>query len=512
MPLTTKRFVICAVALLIAACSETATAEPTPVVEPTLTPANATVPSVPSVPSVPASTFTPIPAIPTGTPAPTFTPSPTAREVLAPTLGYFEVTAEVTPVTPVPSPVPRIKFEDDVKNVLLIGSDKVDDSGGYRSDTLIVVSINKTANTATMLSIPRDLFVFIPRSKYQMGRINSVINVAKNAPGGPIPLLEQTILYNLGIPLHYFARVDFDSFKAIVDALGGVDIPVSCTFQDNRLKDPALDPQAPENWELYTLEAGLHHLDGDTALWYARSRQISPGAGGDFDRARRQQEVLRAMFHKARESNLLLQIPALYDQFKTSVETDMTLGDVLQFVTLALSLDDLNIRSYKISPPYTQGWTTPNDGASVQLPVADDFYDHVKRVMSTGATNRASQAPFSVEIWNGTTWADAEALAAYRLGQEGLIVSIGAADRADYPTTTLIDYTTSSKASPIDDLKKLLHITDPANVIAQPDANSPVNFRVILGADYNPCTYQVAPTATPEPTATLAAETPTPGP
>ncbi|MEK7276116.1 MAG: hypothetical protein AAB427_02090, partial [Chloroflexota bacterium] len=129
-----------------------------------------------------------------------------------------------------------------------------------------------------------------------------------------------------------------------------------------------------------------------------------------------------------------------------------------------------------------------------------------------GATNRASQAPFSVEIWNGTTWADAEALAAYRLSQEGLIVSIGAADRADYPTTTLIDYTTSSKASPIGDLKKLLHITDPANVIAQPDAASPVNFRVILGADYNPCTYQVAPTATPEPTATLAAETPTPAP
>ncbi|MEK7276762.1 MAG: LCP family protein, partial [Chloroflexota bacterium] len=313
---------------------------------------------------------------PTLTSEPTLTPSPTARDVLAPTLGYFEVTAEVTPVTPVPSPVPRIKFEDDVKNVLLIGSDKADEAGGYRSDTLIVVSINKTANTVTMLSIPRDLFVFIPRSKNQMGRINSVINVAKNMADGPIPLLEQTILYNLGIPIHYFARVDFDSFKAIVDALGGVDIPVACTFQDNRLKDPALDPQVAENWELYTLEAGLHHLDGDTALWYARSRQVSPGAGGDFDRARRQQEVLRAMFHQARASNLLLQIPALYDQFKSSVETDMTLGDVLQFVTLALGLDDLNIRSYKISPPYTQGWTTPNDGASVQLPVADDFYDH----------------------------------------------------------------------------------------------------------------------------------------
>ena len=519
MPLTTKRIVICAVALLIAACSETTTAGPTAPLASSLSPA-----PISATPAAPPATATPTPPlphtgtlseaeVPTLTSEPTLTPSPTARDVLAPTLGPYELsTVENTPVTPVPSPVPRIKFEDDVKNVLLIGSDKADEAGGYRTDTLIVVSINKTANTVTMLSIPRDLFVFIPRSKYQMGRINSVINVAKNVPGGPIPLLEQTILYNLGIPIHYYARVDFDSFKAIVDALGGVDIPVTCTFQDNRLKDPALDPLVAENWELYTLEAGIRHLDGDTALWYARSRQVSPGAGGDFDRARRQQEVLRAMFHKARESNLLLQIPALYNQFKASVETDMTLGDVLQFVTLALGLDDLNVRSYKISPPYTQGWQTPAEGADVQLPVADMFYDHIKRVMSAGATNRVSQAPYSVEIWNGTTWDEADELAAYRLGLEGLRVSIGAADRTDYAVTTIVDYTTSPKGSPIDSLKKLLHIADPANVIAQPDAASLVNFRVILGADYSPCTYQVAPTATPEPTATTMVETPTPTP
>ena len=452
---------------------------------------------------------------PTGTPYPTLTPkpsltaSPTARSVLDPTLSYYYLTPENTPVTAVPSPVPQIKQADDVKNILLIGSDKIDSNGGYRADTMIVVSVNKTANTVTMLSIPRDLYVFIPKSKNVMGRMNSVINIAINAQGGPIPLLEQTILYNLGIPIHYYARVDFDSFRNIVNTLGGIDVPVTCDFQDWRLIDPSFDPQVEENWELFTLDAGVQHLDGDAALWYARARQVGrAGSGSDFDRARRQQEVLRAIFRRAREQNLITQIPALYQQFQSSVETDMTLGDILQFAQLSLSLDELNIRSYSLRSPYVQGWVTPNDNAQVLLPVPDEFYKYVQRVMAAGGSNRISQTPYTVEIWNGWTWDVADELAAYRLGLEGLWVSIGSTDRADYPTTTIIDYTTSPKGSPIKELKKVLHVSD-ANVIAQPDASSPVNFRVVLGADYNSCSYQVAPEVTLTPTPTAVPPTPT---
>jgi LCP family protein required for cell wall assembly len=486
-------------------------------VQSTLTLAPTQPPNIPTTeppPTVPTSTPEPTEtSIPTATPKPSLTASPTARDVTDPTLSVFYLTPENTPVTAVPSAVPRIKQEDDVKNILLIGSDKADSNGGYRSDTMIIVSVNKTANTATMLSIPRDLYVFIPKAKRVMGRINSVINVALGSPDGPVPLLEQTILYNLGIPIHYYARVDFDSFRNIVNTLGGVDIPVTCSYQDWRLKDPSLDPQVEENWELYTLDAGIQHLDGDTALWYARGRQVGRlGSGSDFDRHRRQQEVLRAMFHRAREQNLLPQIPALYQQFIDSVETDMTLGDILQFAQLGLALDELNIRSYSIRAPYVTGWVTPNDSAQVLLPVPDEFQKYIQRVMTAGGSNRISQTPYSVEIWNGTNWDQADDLAAYRLSLDGLRVSIGSPDRTDYTTTTIIDYTTSSKGSPIADLKKQLHVSD-ANVVAQPDANSPVQFRVILGADYNSCSYQVAPvvTLTPVPTAVPAAtETPTP--
>jgi len=490
-----------ALAILVTACASTsatpASAElPTAaltVVVPTLAQVNSPEPT----PEIPTVTPGPTAVLPTATPEATFTPAPTARDVLDPTLDFVYLTPEETPVTAVPTPVERVELDGSVKNILLIGADTTGTE--YRSDTMIVVSINQTANTVTMLSIPRDLFVFIPKSLKVMGRINTVINIARNRPEGPIPLLEQTILYNLGIPIHYYARVDFDGFKTIVDALGGIDVPVTCTFQDHRLIDPALDPLVEENWELYTLNAGIHHLDGTTALWYARSRQKT--GGGDFDRARRQQEVLRAIYRKAREQNLLDPgaVTSLYNQFSSVVDTDMTLGDILQFLPLALNLDELDVRNFRLSPPYTQGWTTP-DGSSVQLPVPDEFYKYVQRAMTAGGTNRASQNPYTVEIWNGTTWGDADDMAAYRLGLEGMRVSIGAPDRADYATTTIYDYTISPKGSPLAQLKKLLKVSG-ANVVAQPDANSPINFRIILGADYNSCTYTVAPlaTATPAP-------------
>jgi LCP family protein required for cell wall assembly len=489
----------------------------------------------PSDTPLPAPTDTPQPG-PTETPGPTATlkpsatASPTARDIKDPTLQIFYLTPETTPVTAVPSAVPRIKQDDDVKNILLIGSDKEDANGGYRSDTMIIVSVNKTANTVTMLSIPRDLYVFIPKAKKVMGRINSVINIGLGADGGPIPLLEQTILYNLGIPIHYYARVDFDSFRNIVDALGGIDIPVTCRLEDYVLSDPTLDPSKKENWELYTIPTGLQHMDGDQALLYSRLRQSyrayvsgltppsTPYGGIDFDRHRRQWEVLRAMFHKAREQNLLPQIPALYQEFSNSVDTDMTLGDILQFAQLGFSLNDLNIRSYSIKTPYVVGWTTPNDQAQVLLPVQDDFYKYVKQVMTAAGSNRVGQTPYAIEVWNGTTNSDWAQLASYELSTDtklNVTVTVGSPDRTDYATTTIIDYTTSPKGSPLATLQKDLHVAD-ANVIAQPDANSPVQFRVILGSDYNSCTYassaavEQAPAATDAPPIAAPEATATP--
>src|SRR5574337_1150486 len=150
------------------------------------------------------------------------------------------------PSIPIPEPMPQLHLDKDIVNILLLGRDTARGSNSYRTDVIIVVSINKKTNSVTLLTIPRDLYVYIPG--WTMNRINtaSLHGDAIGYPGGGVALLEQTILYNLGIPIHGWARIDFDGFKEVVDLLGGVDIPVSCEMTDWRLKDPALDQQDPD--------------------------------------------------------------------------------------------------------------------------------------------------------------------------------------------------------------------------------------------------------------------------
>ncbi len=123
---------------------------------------------------------------------------------------------------PIPEPVPQLHLAADIVNILLIGRDTELASGSYRTDVMIVASINKAANAVTLLTIPRDLFVYIPG--WTMNRINTaaVHGDATGYPGGGIALLEQTILYNLGIPIHGWPQVDFQGFKDLLDVVGAV--------------------------------------------------------------------------------------------------------------------------------------------------------------------------------------------------------------------------------------------------------------------------------------------------
>ena len=135
---------------------------------------------------------------------------------------------------------------------MLIGTDSRPIDPTFRTDTLIVVSINKDAGTVSLLSIPRDLYVYIPT--YGTARINLAFQAANSVAftGGGPALLEQTILYNLGIPIQYYALVNFDGFRQVVDTLGGIDVPVNCQVTEYKLKDPTLDERVAANYDLYT--------------------------------------------------------------------------------------------------------------------------------------------------------------------------------------------------------------------------------------------------------------------
>jgi len=328
----------------------------------------------------------------------------------------------------------------------------------------------------TVLSIPRDLYVYIPG--FWMSRINfaDMYGEQYGFEGGGFGLLQQAMLYNLGIAVDHYVRTDFDGLIGIVETLGGVDIPVHCRLEDHW-------PYPNENGEypIKVLEPGVHHMDGETALWYARSRLTS----STFSRERRQQQVLQAIWHKARNLNLLLQLPQLWEQSRNMIVTDMTFEDVAALGALAFRLDERNIRFRNIGRQHVIPWTTPN-GGSVFLPNWDEIGPLVSEALGPLPEGRMWRKLQTVEVWNGTETADWEQLAADRLVREGFGVTMGQADRRDYAQTQLVDYSVSAKGSAADYLRQLFGIPV-ENVISSPNADSPVRYRLIIGADYQTC-------------------------
>jgi LCP family protein required for cell wall assembly len=246
----------------------------------------------------------------------------------------------------IPRPVAPIEFPEETINILLMGSDRRSGWGNYRTDTLMIVSLDPVAGTAKLVSIPRDLYVYIPG--WKVNRINTA------EPRGGFEMIADTVLYNLGIPLHHWVLVEFNGLSEAIDILGGIDI-----YSTGYLYDEC-------GGTYYQYQPNrTYHMDGFTALCYARMRKRS----SDFDRLRRQQEVFQAMFDKVISLQGLKKVPELFDLYKTTLTSDMTLEDVLPLVQLAskLAINPSLIENYRIDETLVQSWWTPG-GASVLLP------------------------------------------------------------------------------------------------------------------------------------------------
>jgi LCP family protein required for cell wall assembly len=293
-------------------------------------------------------------------------------------------------------------------------------------------------------------------------------------------LLKETIEYNLGIRIDHTAMVDFNGFRRIVDTLGGVDIPVSCSYTDWRLIDPNYNPEIEGNWYLHTVDPGVIHMDGDLALWYARSRQKS----SDFDRGRRQQEVLRALFTQALQAGTLTRIPELYNNLKESVETDLGLGDILQLSLYAPKMTNADIRSYYIRPPIVNSWIT-SGGAYVLSPNQDLLQQMLTEALSPAAEIVQQQA-ITVEVMNGTSIAGYDTLASNRLNYAGYETRIVPSDRQDYAYSVLIDKSAVQDPNVSNSILNVMGML-PNSVIPVADPNSTAQYMLILGYDYQPC-------------------------
>jgi LCP family protein required for cell wall assembly len=243
-------------------------------------------------------------------------------------------------------------------NILLIGTDQRPKEGTYNTDTLIVVSIDPTTKQVAMFSLPRDSWgipmppgplrnAFGPT--YQQ-RINAFFTAVRNR-ADLVPGTKQTRGYNglkivLGelykLDIKYFVEVNFDGFKQVVDALGGVTINVQIPVTDETYPS-----DTGRNSRVY-IPSGIQHMTGAEALVYARSRHSGLG---DFDRGSRQQRVLTSMREQADIANLIPRIPQLVDAVKATVRTDIPQGELAKLAGLAGSVDTKNIRSYVFAYP-----------------------------------------------------------------------------------------------------------------------------------------------------------------
>ncbi len=259
--------------------------------------------------------------------------------------------------------------------VLILGLDRRPEQGdAVRSDVLMLVTAHALGRTESapprlgLLSIPRDLYVEIPG--HGKGRINTAHFWGEHEePGGGPDLAMEAVAASFGVPVHGYVRVDFDAFRAVVDAVGGIDVVV-----EERIVD---DAYPTEDYGTMRIEipAGPQHMDGERALQYVRSRH----GASDFERAARQQKVMMALARRLAVPASWPRLPAVLWAVVEHVETNLGPVGMAQLAVTALRVGPDGIEHHVIDRDMTRPWTTPTGGA-VLLPRWDVINPLVERV------------------------------------------------------------------------------------------------------------------------------------
>jgi LCP family protein required for cell wall assembly len=333
-----------------------------------------------------------------------------------------------------------------------------------------------------MLSIPRDLWVNIPGFEYD--RINTAYSLGEQykIPGGGPQLAMDTVQELLGVPVDYYAVIDFNSFVRFVDEIGGVKVDIK--------EEIEVDPLGDNNTK--KLKPGRQTLPGDLALAYARKRK---DAGDDFGRAQRTQQVIMGIREQVLRFNILPRLipraPILYKELASGIHTNMTLEQVIQLAWLAQQIKDDKIKQGVIAPPEMVLLAKTTDGDQVLKPIFDKIRTLRDEIFASApiVPSVANMAPVDlmkeeaakISVLNGSSVTGLAAQTMEYLQAQGATVTgTGNADRL-YTNSTLIDYT--GKPYTLKYLVEIMGIA-PSQIYSRYDPTSQVDVVITVGEDW----------------------------
>lgn len=290
------------------------------------------------------------------------------------------------------------KKNDDRVNIVLLGKAGGNHDGPNLTDSIVVASYNLKTNSATLISIPRDIW-----SGTLHDKINSAYayGEAKKKGGGMI-LGKAEVGAIVGLPIHYAVLIDFDKFKTLIDYFGGIDITVDRSFDD--LKFPITgrendecggDPEYLCRYEHISFKQGLQHMDGNTALKYVRSRYAIGEEGTDFARNKRQEKILKALSERIlmtiKKGNIDT-IKNMYSQLDAIISRDITNPEAAYIGKNILLKKSFNLTQFALSEDL---FTVPRKsdylGKYVLIPTSGSFnsiHEHIACILKTNSVTQ----------------------------------------------------------------------------------------------------------------------------
>jgi polyisoprenyl-teichoic acid--peptidoglycan teichoic acid transferase len=373
-------------------------------------------------------------------------------------------------------------------NILLLGLDysprrAAEEQGSPLSDTMILVTVDPLSRTIGAISIRRDLWVNIPGFDYN--KINAAYKLGEdyNLPGGGAGLAMKTVESFLGVPVNFYARVEFDSFVRLIDEIQGVKVTIT--------EPMTLDWNG--SGEKFTLEPGEYVLPGNYALAYARTRDYGEG---DIDRGNRQMEVIQAVRNRVLDFDmmptLITNAPAIFKEIQAGVETNMSLNQAIQLALLMTQIPRENMKTYNIDFSMASPEIIPE--GSILRPMPDKIRELRDLVFAQGS---AAAAPIAmgngdplalakaegarIAVLNGTGAGGlAETTGAYLTSQGLNVVNAASADE-NYTYTTIVVH----NATPYT-LAYLSAVMQVPNnrIYNRFDPNGSADITVYLGSDW----------------------------